>query len=357
MNFYYSIDGTAVDGPCTLSELTSYFELGMIPNTAQVCQEGAQVWQPLSTVIATGPARPAQTAIAPGNIQRQTVRSSSPTNPNWKVTKACPMCGEEILIAAKKCKHCGELLDATTRAAANPTKEPSDAIGMVIMLLPVASAALMWFWISSMNLLQSPGSTLMGITIVTVLATSTLMAVEASKLGMSSKRGGFLSMGPAGWFICGIGFWIVAFPAYLYYRSKFGVKNYIFGGLASAFVFLGVAVALNVAIELPKSSVLRNPKEGMSKEQIGETTKMSMQQTFDTNSQFKEWQLKVTDVQVLKQGENQYQGIAKVVHDGTTHDVPVDLTVDGLNVIWTTDPGAFLFVAQKELQNLQNILK
>jgi hypothetical protein len=87
------------------------------------------------------------------------------------------------------------------------------------------------------------------------------MAVEASKLGMSSKRGGFLSMGPAGWFICGIGFWIVAFPGYLYYRSKFGVKNYIFGGLASAFVFLGVAVALNVAIELQKSSVLRNLEE------------------------------------------------------------------------------------------------
>jgi hypothetical protein len=355
MNFYYSIDGTAVDGPCTLSELTSYFELGMIPNTTQVCQEGAQVWQPLSTVIATGPARPAQTTKAPEINQRQTVRSSSPTNSSWTVTKACPMCGEEILLAAKKCKHCGELLDATTRAAANPTKEPSDALGMVIMLLPVASAALMWFWISSMNLILSPGSTLMGIIIATVLATSTLMAVEASKLGMSSKRGGFLSMGPVGWFICGIGFWNVAFPAYLYYRSKFGVKNYIFGGLASAFVFLGVAVALNVAIESQKSSVLRDPKEGMSKEQIGETTKMSMQQKFATDAQFKEWKLNVTDVQVLKQGENRYQGIAKVVHDGTTHDVPVDLTVDGLDVLWKTDGEAFQDIAQKEFQKLQKL--
>jgi phosphotransferase system glucose/maltose/N-acetylglucosamine-specific IIC component len=188
----------------------------------------------------------------------------------------------------------------------------------------------------------------MGITIATVLATAILMAVEASKLGMSSKRDGFLSMGPAGWFICGIGCWIVAFPAYLYYRSKYGVKSYIFGGLASAFVFLGVAVALNIV----GSGV---SKKGMSKEQIGETTTMSMQQAFDTDAQFKEWQLTVTDVQVLKQGENRYQGIAKVVHDGTTHDVPVDLTVDGLNVMWKTDQGAFLFVAQKEFQKLQNL--
>lgn len=26
-------------------------------------------------------------------------------------TKQCPYCGEEILVVAKKCKHCGEFLD------------------------------------------------------------------------------------------------------------------------------------------------------------------------------------------------------------------------------------------------------
>ncbi|MBN1807784.1 MAG: hypothetical protein JW909_01865 [Planctomycetes bacterium] len=35
-----------------------------------------------------------------------------------KQTKYCPFCGEEILAVARKCKHCGEFLDATARAAA-----------------------------------------------------------------------------------------------------------------------------------------------------------------------------------------------------------------------------------------------
>lgn len=32
-----------------------------------------------------------------------------------KETKNCPYCGEEILAVAKKCKHCGEWLDKTSK--------------------------------------------------------------------------------------------------------------------------------------------------------------------------------------------------------------------------------------------------
>ena len=32
-------------------------------------------------------------------------------------TRRCPMCGEEILAVAKKCKHCGEYLDQTLVAS------------------------------------------------------------------------------------------------------------------------------------------------------------------------------------------------------------------------------------------------
>jgi len=92
---------------------------------------------------------------------------------------------------------------------------------------------------------------------------------------------------------------------------------------------------------------------GPSVDQIGETVKTSMQQKFDSDAPFKEWHLSVIRVQVLKQGENRYQGIATVMHEGVSHDVPVEITADGSNIMWQVQPGAFMFVAKKDLQKLQ----
>lgn len=92
---------------------------------------------------------------------------------------------------------------------------------------------------------------------------------------------------------------------------------------------------------------------GQSTDQIGETVKTSMQQKFDSDTQFKKWNLSVTSVQVLKQGAHRYIGMVTVVHEGESHDVPVEITADGSNLMWQVQPGAFMFVAQKELQQLQ----
>ena len=175
-------------------------------------------------------------------------------------TKPCPMCGEKILVVAKKCKHCGEYLDGRKAVSASsqaPNSVPSNSLGIIILLLPVASAALMWFWISSMNLLQNPTSTLDGILIVTILLTAGLISTEASQLGMGKPLGGKKTTGPIGWFLCTLLLWIVAYPGYLFWRSKYGLKNYIVGGIASALVFLSVAAMLTYAIERQRSEALR----------------------------------------------------------------------------------------------------
>lgn len=90
-----------------------------------------------------------------------------------------------------------------------------------------------------------------------------------------------------------------------------------------------------------------------STEEIGATVKASMQQTLDNDATFKQWHLSVSNVAVVHQSENRYQGIATVMHEGEPHEVPVEITADGSNVMWQVQPGAFLFVAQKELQKLQ----
>ena len=83
---------------------------------------------------------------------------------------------------------------------------------------------------------------------------------------------------------------------------------------------------------------------GPSREGIGETVKTSMQEKFDTDPQLKDWHMKVAGVQVFSKGGNEYNGIATITHEGTPHDLPVEITVDGYNVMWQVAPGAFTFL-------------
>ena len=48
-------------------------------------------------------------------------------------TKDCPFCAEPIALAAKKCKHCGEVLDVVLRAAEEAKKSSERNQPMVFM--------------------------------------------------------------------------------------------------------------------------------------------------------------------------------------------------------------------------------
>lgn len=82
-----------------------------------------------------------------------------------------------------------------------------------------------------------------------------------------------------------------------------------------------------------------------------------MQKTLNESPNFKDYGLRVKDVQVAKKGGNSYKGMATVIYKGAAHNVPVDVVVDGRSVIWEAPPGSFLFIAQAELENLQTDLQ
>lgn len=99
------------------------------------------------------------------------------------------------------------------------------------------------------------------------------------------------------------------------------------------------------------------PGFGPSIDSVSETVKASMQEKFNSDSQFKQFHLKVNSVLVARQTSTQFQGIADITYEGSSHQVSVAITADRGRVIWKTESGAFLFVAQREIEKLGNSLQ
>jgi len=51
-------------------------------------------------------------------------------------TKRCPMCAEEVLLAARKCKHCGELFDGVADAPSTSASSSGTAAGETASAAP-----------------------------------------------------------------------------------------------------------------------------------------------------------------------------------------------------------------------------
>ena len=162
--------------------------------------------------------------------------------PTLSGTKSCPFCAEEILCAAKKCKHCGEFLDGS-----NPRTAHGEAVGAVLLLVPHAAVFLIWIWVGQMNLLQSPGSILTALACLTVILTAGLAASEAGRIKTKPS--------PVTWFVAFLFLWVVAYPAYLFNRRKHGRKNLLLGGLVVTVAFACSVVMMSASIESQEQKI------------------------------------------------------------------------------------------------------
>jgi len=103
-------------------------------------------------------------------------------------------------------------------------------------------------------------------------------------------------------------------------------------------IFVAVAVSFVLAACSP------SPAE------IGNKVLLGMQQRFATDPELSKLGISITSVVVVKQSDNKYQGLAIVQYKNIERQVSVEVTAQGDNVIWKTDPDAFMFVIQHELQ-------
>jgi len=64
-------------------------------------------------------------------VSKPQYKSDTTPIPKISTVKACPYCSEEILITARKCKHCGEYLDESLKTQ-RQSKE-SDPDGKIVV--------------------------------------------------------------------------------------------------------------------------------------------------------------------------------------------------------------------------------
>jgi hypothetical protein len=100
---------------------------------------------------------------------------------------------------------------------------------------------------------------------------------------------------------------------------------------------------------------------GPTADSVSQTVQKSMQEKFDTDAEYKKFKLKVKSAQFVQESDRKFKGIVKVEAEDGTHDVPVQATADGSNVIWEADPNAFSFLAAFKLnesfRQIQELMK
>lgn len=70
---------------------------------------------------------------------------------------------------------------------ASDSKTPDETLGAIMLIIPVITTLLIWFWVGEMNLLQNPRSSLNMLIVLTVVSTGILAYIEAEKLGIGSE--------------------------------------------------------------------------------------------------------------------------------------------------------------------------
>lgn len=173
--------------------------------------------------------------------------------------KQCPFCAEQIIAIARKCKHCSSDLEGNI-SGTSTIAIPAADYGTFLLAIPFISTMLIWFWVSEMNLLQSPGDTLALIMIGTVVGTAIVAAMEASKVGMKSDRANG-TYSPTAWFFIICLLWVIGYPVYLYKRKHYSLSNRVVAGLIVTIIFLASFSIMNTAIETKTAEVRGNFEE------------------------------------------------------------------------------------------------
>lgn len=140
--------------------------------------------------------------------------------------------------------------------ATSERSKPDETLGIIILVLPLIGIFMIWY---------SPVAFSLQLAALTVVSTAILVGIDANKLGVGKdkkfdKKGREKRQtGPIGWAIFVMLVWLVGFPSYLYWRSRYGAKNMLIGGIGVAILFLAIT-SLTGSMPFPTNHLVNQPQ-------------------------------------------------------------------------------------------------
>jgi hypothetical protein len=129
-----------------------------------------------------------------------------------------------------------------------------------MLISPLAVALLSWLWVRQMAAMDHPGVVLVVLSVLALVATALMAGVEASRIGIGRSddvdENGNHYHGPPAWFLFVLLAWLVGYPAYLFRRSRYGLKNLGVLGILASLAFCVSLLLVGISIDTRSKGIL-----------------------------------------------------------------------------------------------------
>lgn len=127
-----------------------------------------------------------------------------------------------------------------------------DIIGFLMVVIPLISSILMWYWFYNYDIVYNMRMYLITVVSATVFLTTILATIDSHRLGLKVKiykrkeiyGGSFLK------FFVFLLLWFYAYPVYLFRRKNYGGRNLLYPLIFSILIFTGSVLYLWYAVEI-----------------------------------------------------------------------------------------------------------